>query len=121
MLHKETIYFKKVKILKQRIYPLKVSMVKHSPHSPFNIFTGGLNFCKWKVNVKMSVLNHVRLFVTPWTVAHQTPLSMEFSMQEYWVAVPFSRGSSQPRDRTQVSCITGRFFTTEPPGKWDMY
>ena len=29
-----------------------------------------------------------------------------------WVAVPFSRGSSQPRDRTQVSHITGRFFTT---------
>ena len=28
-----------------------------------------------------------------------------------WVAVPFSRGSSQLRDRTQVSCIVGRFFT----------
>ena len=27
-----------------------------------------------------------------------------------WVAVPFSRGSSQPRDWTQVSCIAGRFF-----------
>ena len=29
-----------------------------------------------------------------------------------WVSVPFSRGSSQPRDRTQVSCIAGRFFTS---------
>ena len=28
-----------------------------------------------------------------------------------WVAVPFSRGSSQPRDQTQVSCISGGFFT----------
>ena len=28
-----------------------------------------------------------------------------------WVAIHFSRGSSQPRDRTQVSCIAGRFFT----------
>ena len=28
-----------------------------------------------------------------------------------WVAIPFSRGSSWPRDRTWVSCITGRFFT----------
>ena len=28
-----------------------------------------------------------------------------------WVAVPISRGSSQPRDRTQVSCVTGGFFT----------
>ena len=34
-----------------------------------------------------------------------------------WVATPSSRGSPQPRDRTQVSCIAGRFFTTEPPGK----
>ena len=34
-----------------------------------------------------------------------------------WVAFPFSRGSSQPRDETQVSCIAGGFFTAEPPGK----
>ena len=29
-----------------------------------------------------------------------------------WVAIPFSRGSSQPRDQTQVSCIAGEFFTS---------
>ena len=29
-----------------------------------------------------------------------------------WVACPYSRGSSQPRDRTQVSCIAGGFFTS---------
>ena len=29
-----------------------------------------------------------------------------------WVAFPFSRGSSQPRDRTQISCIAGGFFTS---------
>ena len=34
-----------------------------------------------------------------------------------WVAIPFSKGSSPPKDWTQVSCISGRFFTTEPPGK----
>ena len=34
-----------------------------------------------------------------------------------WVAMPSSRGSSRPRDRTQVSCITGGFYTAEPPGK----
>ena len=28
-----------------------------------------------------------------------------------WIAISFSRGSSQPRDQTQVSCIAGRFFT----------
>ena len=34
-----------------------------------------------------------------------------------WLAISFSRGSSWPRDRTHISCITGRFFITEPPGK----
>ena len=33
------------------------------------------------------------------------------------VAFPFSRASSQPRDRTRVSCFAGRFFMTVPPGK----
>ena len=36
----------------------------------------------------LSHFSHVQLFVTPWTVAHQTPLSMGFSMQEYWSGVP---------------------------------
>ena len=50
---------------------------------------------------------------TPWTVAHQAPLSMEFSRIRIleWGAISFSRGSSQPRYWTQVSCIAGRFFT----------
>ena len=34
-----------------------------------------------------------------------------------WVDIPFSRESSQPRDRTCVSCLAGRFFTSGPPGK----
>ena len=34
-----------------------------------------------------------------------------------WVAISFSRGSSQPRDQTCVSCTAGGFFTPEPPGK----
>ena len=29
------------------------------------------------------LLSYVRLFATPWTIVHQTPLSMEFSRQEY--------------------------------------
>ena len=34
-------------------------------------------------------LTRVRLFATPWTVAHQAPLSMGFSRQEYWDGLPF--------------------------------
>ena len=43
----------------------------------------------------MSVLSHVRVFVTPQTVAHQAPLSLEFSRQEMleWVAISFSNHS----------------------------
>ena len=44
------------------------------------------NAWKWKVKVKS--LSHVRLFVTPWTVVHQAPLSMGFSRQEYWSGLP---------------------------------
>ena len=43
----------------------------------------------------------------PWTVALQAPLSMGFPKQEYWSGFPFffSKGSSQLRDRTCVSCF----------------
>ena len=34
-----------------------------------------------------------------------------------WVAISFSRGSSPPRDQIHVSCLAGRVFTMEPPGK----
>ena len=44
------------------------------------------NAWKWKVKVKL--LSHVRLLVTPWTAAHQAPPSMGFSRQEYWSGVP---------------------------------
>ena len=38
-----------------------------------------------------------------------------------WVATSFSRGSSWPKDRACISCIHGRFFTSEPPGKHFIY
>ena len=41
-----------------------------------------------KVKVKVLVISHVQLFVTPWTVAHQAPLSMGFSRQDYWSGLP---------------------------------
>ena len=48
-----------------------------------------ISFSKaWKWKVKAKSLSHVRLFETPWTAAHQAPLSMGFSRQEYWSGVP---------------------------------
>ena len=37
----------------------------------------------------MCMLSHIGIFVTPWTVARQAPLSTEFSRQEYWSRMPF--------------------------------
>ena len=66
-------------------------------------------------------VSHVWLFVTPWTMAHQAPLSMGFFRQEYYsgntTAISSSRKSSWPRDQTHVSCTAGGVFTTEPLGK----
>ena len=53
------------------------------------------------------------LFATPWTIVCQAPLSMGVLQARIleWVVMPFSRGSSQPRNETKVSHIAGRFFT----------
>ena len=69
---------------------------------------------KWN-EMKWKSLSHVWLFVTPWLHAILQARILE------WVAFPFSKGSSQPRDWTQVSCITGRFVTVLAIGwrrKW---
>ena len=99
-----------------------------------NLKTGRYFTSLWVVKIKMSenvkfwkkcgeiglsylaghvcVLNRfspVWLCVTPWTAAHQAPLSMGISQARIleWVAISFSRGSSQAWDWTCVSC-TGR-------------
>ena len=54
------------------------------------------------------------VFATLWTVAHQTPLSMEFSRQEYQSGLPFPPPGDLPDpgfEPGRVSCIAGRFFT----------
>ena len=57
-------------------------------------------------SVLLVELSHVRLFVTPWTIVRQAPLSMEFSRLELLecVAVPFSRGPSRSRDLILPHC-----------------
>ena len=55
----------------------------------------------------------------PWTVAHQAPLSMEFSRQEYWrgLPCPSPRVSSQPRIKLGSSALQTNSLPSEPPGK----
>ena len=65
------------------------------------------------------LLGHVWFYVTPWIIARQAPLSMGFSRQEHWSGLPWP----PPGDllslgtKSASPALTGRFFTTEPPGK----
>ena len=58
-------------------------------------------------------------FGIPWTIAHQSPLSMVFLRQEYWSRFPFPSPGHllDPRIEPVSLALEGRFFTTEPPGK----
>ena len=69
------------------------------------------------------MLSSVWLFVTPWTVAHQPPLSMGFPRQKYYSGVPFPPpGDLSNPGIKAVSLaspvLAGRFVTAEPQGKW---
>ena len=64
-------------------------------------------------------LSRVQLFVTPWTVACQAPLSIGFSQQEHWseLLYPTQGDCPHPVIEPLLPALAGRFFTTEPPGK----
>ena len=67
----------------------------------------------------LSHFSHVQLFMTPWTVACQDPLSMGFPRQEYGSRLPFSSLGDLPNRGVEPLSpgLAGEFFTTEPPGK----
>ena len=59
---------------------------------------------------------------SPWTVAHQAPLSRKFSRQEYWSGLPFPSQGDFPDPRIEPlsltsPALTGGFFTTAASGK----
>ena len=63
---------------------------------------------------------------TPWAVVSQAPLFMEFSRQEYWSGLPFPHPGDLPNPGIEpesplAPTLTGRFFTTELPGKTSIY
>ena len=68
------------------------------------------------------VLSHVWLFATPWTVAHQALLSMEFSRQAEWRGLSFPSPGDHPHPGIEPTslaspALAGRFFSIAPPGK----
>ena len=66
--------------------------------------------------------SHGQVFVTPWTVAHQAPLSIRFSREEYWSGLTFPTPENlrypgiKPESLHLLHWQVG-FFTTEQPGK----
>ena len=78
-----------------------------------------VSLCTTVVCVRVCVLSRVLPFSAPWTVAHQAPLCMEFSRQEYWSGLLFSPPGDLPdpgiKPTSLVSlALASRFFTTEP-------
>ena len=67
--------------------------------------------------VVVKLLSHI--LCNPWTVAHQAPLSIGFSTEEYWSGLPFPfPGDLLDSGLEPVSpAFAGGFFTIEPPGK----
>ena len=69
----------------------------------------------WESNLCVTLKVKVKATQSCLTLCDPTDYTVQGILQAgilEWVAFPFSRGSSQPRDCTQVSCIAGRFFTS---------
>ena len=91
-------------------------------------FISIISFNLYTICVHAQSLSHFWLFVTPWTIALQTLLSMGFSRQEYWNGLPFPSPSDLPNlgiepKSSAFPALAGRFFTTEPlrkpiPPRW---
>ena len=71
---------------------------------------------KWS---EVKLLSRVLLFATPWTVAHQAPLSIGFSRQEHWSVLPFPSPGDLPDPgiEPRSPALQADALTSEPPGK----
>ena len=71
------------------------------------------------IYLSVQSLSRVRLFATPWTVAHQAPLSMGFPRQEYWSGFPFPSPGHLPDTGIELgsSALEADSLPSEPPGK----
>ena len=71
------------------------------------------------MKVKVKLLSRVRLFATPWTVAHQAPPSVGFFRQEYWSGLPFPSPGDLPNPgiEPESPALEAEALSSEPPGK----
>ena len=90
-----------------------IPMSNRRPRTGGTRVPGGL-----RVKVKVKLLSHVWLFVTPWTIAYNAPLSMGFSRQEYWSGLPFPFPEDLPNPGIKPGSPTlqADALPSEPPG-----
>ena len=83
--------------------------------APFSVLLKHIKLYKVKVNS----LSRVWLFATPWTVAHKTPPSIEFSRQVYWSGLPFPSPGDLPDPGLESGspALQTDALPSEPPGK----
>ena len=65
----------------------------------------------WNTQSKCESLSRAQLFATPWTVAHQAPLSMRFPRQEYWSGLPLPPPGVFPTHGSNLPKLAGGFCT----------
>ena len=108
------------------IYPLFLRFFSHIDHyrllsrfsyALYQVLTSYLSF----ICVCVQSLSHVWLFVTPWTVACQAPLFVEFSRQDSWVELSLPTPGDFPDPGIELTsleppALAGEFITTGPPG-----
>ena len=72
---------------------------------------------------EVKLLSRVWLFVTPWAVAYQAPLSTEFSRQEYWSGLPFPSPGDLPDPgiEPRSPALQADALPSEPPGECIQY
>ena len=93
------------------IFCRKISVYLNMSIKLSNLFTSKSRQCQ--------LLSHVHLFVIPWTVACQAPLSMKFSRQEYWNGLLFPSPGNHPNLGIE-SCspaLQADSLPSESPGK----
>ena len=93
------------------------SSFSHKLH--YLISSNSPSYLLHKIFNNVKLLSRVRLFVIPWTVVHQVPLSVGFSRQEYWSGLPFPSPGDLPDPgiEPRSPALQADALLSELPGK----
>ena len=101
--------------------PVAATFYRRTSKTPHVSRTSGVSQRALRCGMHVCMLNYftcVQVFATPWTVAHQTPLSMGFTKQEYWSRLPYPPPRDLPNSGIEFTsptspALAGGFFTTK--------